>query len=294
MADILKVDLKLTTLEQRAALVKKHGPWRCRMLAEKVENHAEFVAARDQGFVYFQGYYLRRPEMMTTHDVPANALNYMRMLQAVSGPNLDVPELDKLIKTETSICYRLLRYMNSARFGFKNEIHSVRHALAILGDREVRRWVRLIATVGAGQDKTSDLVLCALVRARFGELLTPLTTAGLTCFSWACSPCSMSCSNCPCPRFWRKSRWIPKPKPFFAVSPACSAPFTSSCWLTKVGSGKLPGAFATASISTPTLWLLPTGRLSSGPERFPAEREDGRRLSTSATAVYLQSGVCSP
>lgn len=68
--------------------------------------------------------------------------------------------------------------MNSARFGFKNEIHSVRHALAILGDREVRRWVRLIATVGAGQDKTSDIVLCALVRARFGELLTPLTRHG--------------------------------------------------------------------------------------------------------------------
>ena len=178
MADILKVDIKLTTLEQRAALIKKHGPWRCRMLAEKVENHAEFVAARDQGFVYFQGYYLRRPEMMTTHDVPANALNYVRMLQAVSRADLDVPELDKLIKTEASICYRLLRYMNSARFGFKSEIHSVRHALAILGDHEVRRWVRLIATVGAGQDKTSDLVLCALVRARFGELLAPIVRHG--------------------------------------------------------------------------------------------------------------------
>ena len=178
MADILKVDLKLTTIEQRAALVKKHGPWRCRMLAEKVENQAEFISARDQGFVYFQGYFLRRPEMMTTHDVPANAVNYMRMLQAVSVTDLDVPALEKLIKTETSICYRLLRYMNSARFGFKNEIHSVRHALAILGDREVRRWVRLIATVGAGQDKSSDLVLCALVRARFGELLAPLTRHG--------------------------------------------------------------------------------------------------------------------
>src|SRR5208283_3122549 len=31
MADILKVDLRLTTAEQRAALVKQHGPWRCRM-----------------------------------------------------------------------------------------------------------------------------------------------------------------------------------------------------------------------------------------------------------------------
>ena len=178
MADILKVDLKLTTPEQRAALVKKHGPWRCRMLAEKVENHAEFVAARDQGFIYFQGYFLRRPEIVTTHEVPANRVNYMRMLQAVSRDELDVPEIDKLIKTEASICYRLLRYMNSARFGFGNEIHSVRHALAILGDREVRRWVRLIATVGACQDKTSDLVLCALVRARFGELLTPLVRHG--------------------------------------------------------------------------------------------------------------------
>jgi c-di-GMP-related signal transduction protein len=178
MADIIKIDLKLTTPEQRAALIKKHGPLRCRMLAEKVENHADFVTARDQGFVYFQGYFLRRPEMMTTHDVPANAMNYVRMLQAVSSPDLDVHELEKLIKTEASICYRLLRYMNSARFGFKSEIHSVRHALAILGEREVRRWVRLIATVGAGKEKSSDLVLCALVRARFGELLSSVTKHG--------------------------------------------------------------------------------------------------------------------
>jgi EAL and modified HD-GYP domain-containing signal transduction protein len=178
MADILKVDIRLTTLEQRGALMKKHGPWRCRMLAEKVESHEEFIAAKEQGFIYFQGYFFRRPEMMATHDVPANRINYLRMLQAVSGAEIDVTEVEKLIKSEASICYRLLRYMNSARFGFRNEIHSVRHALAILGDSEVRRWVRLIATVGAGQDKSSDLVLCALVRARFGELLSPSTRHG--------------------------------------------------------------------------------------------------------------------
>jgi EAL and modified HD-GYP domain-containing signal transduction protein len=65
IADILKVDLKLITTEQRAALVRKHGPWRSRMMAEKVENQAEFVAVRDQGFVYFQGYVLRRPPLGT-------------------------------------------------------------------------------------------------------------------------------------------------------------------------------------------------------------------------------------
>lgn len=173
LADIIKVELQLTTQEQRTALIKRFGPWRCRMLAEKVETQADFEQARDQGFVYFQGYFFRRPEMLRTRDLPANRLNYLRMLQEVSRPELDLAGLEKLIKAEASICYRLLRYLNSAMFGFRSEIHSVRHALSILGERDLRRWVRLVAAVGAGQEKTGDLVLSALVRARFGELLTP-------------------------------------------------------------------------------------------------------------------------
>ena len=173
IADIIKVEMPLTTEEQRIALIKRYGPWRCRMLAEKIETQADFLRARDQGFVYFQGYFFRRPEMLNTHDMPANRLNYLHMLEEVSRAELDVAELEKFIKSEASVCYRLLRYLNSAVFGLKSEIHSVRHALSMLGEREVRRWVRLVAAVGAGQEKTSDLVLSALVRGRFGELLQP-------------------------------------------------------------------------------------------------------------------------
>lgn len=178
MADIIKVDMKLTTVEQRAAIVKKYGPWRHRLLAEKIETRAEFTEARDQGFVYFQGFFFRRPEKLSTRELPGNRLNYLRMLQEVSRPDLDVPALERLIKGEATVCYRLLRYLNSPVFGLKNEIRSVRHALSMLGEREVRRWVRLVAAVGAGQEKTSDLVLSALVRARFGELLQPLVPHG--------------------------------------------------------------------------------------------------------------------
>ncbi len=178
IADIIKVEMQLTTEAQRTVLIKRFGPWRCRMLAEKIETHTEFVRARDQGFVYFQGYFFRRPEMMNTHDMPANRMNYLRMLQEVSRPELELAELEKLIKTEASVCYRLLRYLNSAIFGLQSEIHSVKHALSMLGERDVRRWVRLVAAVGAGQEKTSDLVLSALVRGRFGELLAPRVPHG--------------------------------------------------------------------------------------------------------------------
>ncbi|HEV2397688.1 MAG TPA: HDOD domain-containing protein [Candidatus Sulfotelmatobacter sp.] len=173
VADIIKVEMQLTTEKDRVELMKQFGPWGCRMLAEKIETRRDFLRARAQGFVYFQGYFFRRPEMLTTRDMPANRLHYLKMLQEVSRPELDLAGLEKLIKSEASICYRLLRYLNSAVFGFKKEIHSVKHALSLLGERDVRRWVRLVAAVGAGQEKTSDLVLSALVRGRFGELLAP-------------------------------------------------------------------------------------------------------------------------
>ncbi len=178
MADIIKVEMQLTTEEQQSALIKRFGQWHCRMLAEKIETQAEFVRARDQGFAYFQGYFFRRPEMINTHDMPANRMNYLRMLQEVSRPELELAALEKLIKSEASVCYRLLRYLNSSIFGFQSEIHSVRHALSMLGERDVRRWVRLVAAVGAGQESTSDLVLSAMVRGRFGELLSPVVLHG--------------------------------------------------------------------------------------------------------------------
>jgi len=178
LADIIKVDLRATSPADAAAMVKKYGPWRCRMLAEKVETREEFIAAKKAGFVYFQGYFFRRPEVLTAHEIPANSLNYLRMLKEVSKPELDVRTLENLVKGEASLCYRLLRYLNSAIFGFASEIHSVRHALSIMGEREVRRWIRLVATLGAGQGKATDLVLSALVRARFCELLSPRISHG--------------------------------------------------------------------------------------------------------------------
>ncbi len=172
MADVIKVDMKATTPLERDELVRQFGSWSCRMLAEKVETREEFLGARKAGFLYFQGYFFRQPEIVATREIPANRIHYIQMLQAVSRDELDHKEIEGLIKSEASLCYRLLRYMNSASFAFVNEIHSVKHALALLGEREVRRWVRLVATLAAGSGKSSELVSAALVRGRFCENLS--------------------------------------------------------------------------------------------------------------------------
>lgn len=178
LADVIKVDMRATSAQDAAAMVKRYSAKKCQLLAEKVETRDEFLAAKKAGFVYFQGYFFRRPELMQAREIPANRAIYLRLLQAISRPELDPRELEDAIKHEASLCYRLLRYLNSPIFGFSTQIKSIRHALAILGEREVRRWLRLVVTLSATQNKPTDLVLSALVRARFGELLAPKVKHG--------------------------------------------------------------------------------------------------------------------
>jgi c-di-GMP-related signal transduction protein len=54
--------------------------------------------------LYFQGYFFRRPEVPTAHEIPANRLNYLRMLTAVSQSELDVREIGNLVSGKAS-CY---------------------------------------------------------------------------------------------------------------------------------------------------------------------------------------------
>ncbi len=170
LANLIKIDFRNTPHDQMRAIVKQYSS-SCEMLAVKIETREEFATAREMGFTYFQGYFFCRPQLMQAREIPANRINYLRLLQAVSKEEMDSAEVENIIKSEAAICYRLLRYLNSAAFGFASEIHSIRHGLSILGEREVRRWIRLVATLGSGQGKSRELVLAALVRARFCELL---------------------------------------------------------------------------------------------------------------------------
>jgi c-di-GMP-related signal transduction protein len=171
-ADIIKVDIQATRPEERAGMMRRFATPKCKMLAEKLETPHEFQQARDMGFVYFQGYFFCRPELVIGREVPASRLHYIRLLEMVSHQDIDMRELEKMLKQEASISYRLLRYLNSPVFGFALEIKSIRHAIAVLGEREIRRWIRLVVAVGAAEQKCSELILMGLARARFCELLS--------------------------------------------------------------------------------------------------------------------------
>ncbi len=174
LADILKVDFRLTAPKEQNAIVSRYAEKNIRMLAEKVETQEEFAAAMEMGYSLFQGYFFCRPEMMQHRTLPSFKLAYLELLQAATAPEFDIRKLASSIKHEASLTFRLLRYLNSAAFGLRSEIHSVAHALSLLGERELRKWIAVVSVGVLADGKPDELMTVPLVRGRFCELLAPL------------------------------------------------------------------------------------------------------------------------
>lgn len=126
------------------------------------------------GYSLFQGYFFCRPEMMLHGDLPSSKLAYLDLLRAATAPEFDIQELALKIKHEASLTFRLLRYLNSAYFDLRAEIHSVAHALSLLGERELRKWIAVVSVGVLADGKPDELMTVPLVRGRFCELLAPL------------------------------------------------------------------------------------------------------------------------
>jgi len=173
MADIIKLDFRISGVRERQALIGQLGHDRIRFLAEKIETRSEFDEAMEMGFSYFQGYFFARPEIVAGRDIPGYKLNYMQILREVHKPDADFGELEEIVKRDVSITYKLLRFINSAAFGFAKKIQSIKQAISLLGLKEFRKLVSLVALSGMGDDKPEELVLTSMSRARFCELIAP-------------------------------------------------------------------------------------------------------------------------
>lgn len=171
LTDIIKVDFLLTRGENRLKLSEQLQGKQKILLAEKVETHEEYQEGIRLGYSLFQGYFFCKPMILSHKDLPGNKLSLLRMLQEIQQPDIDLAKLEEVIRRDLSLTYKLLRYLNSAAFQWKNEIETIRHALLLLGEKQIKKWASLIVLTSLGSDKSEELMLRALIRAGFCESL---------------------------------------------------------------------------------------------------------------------------
>ncbi|MFC5300068.1 EAL and HDOD domain-containing protein [Azospira restricta] len=171
VVDIVKVDLLQMAPEQLAATVRRLKRWPVQLLAEKVETVDDFERCKALGFDLFQGYHFARPAPVVGKRADPAKLAVLDLLGKINR-DLDDQQLEKAFKENVGLYLNLLRLVNSAAFASQAKITSIRHAITILGRRQLTRWLQLLLfTLEDKGEHPSALFEAAARRGRFMELL---------------------------------------------------------------------------------------------------------------------------
>ena len=171
LADIIKIGFRDTDPEVQARHARERVAQETVLLAEMVETHEEYQRAVSLGFSQFQGYFFCKPEVIEGRVLSPARLTYLKLLQAVTRPEMSITEVEAVISADVAVTHRLMKYLGSPALGFRAEIRSVRHGLALLGKEQTRRFVSLVALGELGSDKPQELLVTAAVRGKFCELV---------------------------------------------------------------------------------------------------------------------------
>lgn len=170
LARFVKLDVLALDREELLSTTRRLLAAGVTVVAEKVETVEGFEQARAAGCSLFQGYYFCRPVTFSGRTLPANYLTQMRLVAALNQPSVSLSAVEDLLKHDASLSYRVLRSVNSAGFGLRREIHSIREALLLLGLDQVRKWSSIWALAGLNSGP-SELVTMTVIRARCCELI---------------------------------------------------------------------------------------------------------------------------
>lgn len=172
LVDIIKFDVMLSdvaTIEQTVSIVR-HWP-HIQLLAEKVEDQAQFQRYKAMGFTLFQGYFFARPTILTGKKTHPDQLTLLRVIAKLTS-DADTIEIEHTFKGNANLTLGLLRLVNSVGIGARCKVSSLNQALVMLGRRQLQRWIQLLLYSQDGTGSTSPIMQMAAMRAKSLELLS--------------------------------------------------------------------------------------------------------------------------
>lgn len=177
-ADIIRVDFHRAGAEERKVICEEFGAAQVTMLAQNVETAEEFDQALEMGYSRFHGDFFAKPIHHPGKPISGTKLAYLEVLREVNSPAISYDELESYVRKDVSMTHKLLRFINSTWFGLRHQVDSIKHALVLLGPKEIKKWFSLLIIRHAGMDKPDELLLRSLYRAKLAEDIAPLARLG--------------------------------------------------------------------------------------------------------------------
>lgn len=183
LVEIVKVDIQPLSRVQLMQLAMKLKPMGKQLLAEKVDSREQMEQCLKLGFTLFQGYYFAKPTIIAGKKLDHSQLSLMKLMGLLLG-DADTAELEAALKPEPGLTVNLLRMTNSVGAGCSETITSLRHAITVLGRRQLQRWLQILVFASGSQaGSTNPLLMMAATRGRLMELLAGELRSGDAAFS---------------------------------------------------------------------------------------------------------------
>ncbi len=170
-ADIIGFDFSSGRPDQAALDQIRKYP--AQLLARGLKTLEQFQATRDMGFSLFQGGFFKEPEVVRDRKLGSNEVARLNLFRLMEEEEVDIKDLAAAIRSDVSVSFRLLSFLNSASFGFRQNIQSIDQAIMLLGWLKLKSWLRAVLLVDmTGKDEVpQELAALSLQRGKFFELL---------------------------------------------------------------------------------------------------------------------------
>lgn len=170
LVNIIKIDIQEIKPQYLHERVDYFRTTSARLMASKVQSQEDFEICKNIGFNYYEGSFLAKPRIVLGRRLPTNRFSLLKLLSCLFDPEADMRELEELIRQDISLSYRLLRMVNSAYYALDTKVESIRHALVILGLKQIREWLTILAMADVN-DRSTTLMTTAMIRGKMCELL---------------------------------------------------------------------------------------------------------------------------
>ncbi len=129
------------------------------------------------GYQLYEGNFYRVAIPKGKAEVAPLKFNYIELLNTVNSEDFELTDVANIISRDTALTISLLKMVN--RMTINAGINSIRHAAAMLGQRELKKWITTAVVNELCADKPNEVTRLSLLRAKFAESLAPTFGVGM-------------------------------------------------------------------------------------------------------------------
>ncbi|MCM1145332.1 MAG: HDOD domain-containing protein [Blautia sp.] len=171
LMDYILLDHKKLDIDQAKQYFSKLYP-KLKLCAVSIDTQEDFDRLKSGGFELYEGGFFRVPVTKGESEVAPLKANYIELLNMVNDSDFDLTKVADVVGRDTALVISLLKIVN--RMTVNSEITSIRHAAAMLGQKELKKWINTVVTSELCADKPNEITRLSLLRAKFAENLAPV------------------------------------------------------------------------------------------------------------------------